>query len=634
MRNAYQSSFLNFLVLKRLSLSDQSDLTPLSTQEISEFFFQQRERELALRQQQRESMEFLHHYRGGEVSMNGGHPVFAKENICSKTNDLKNPAYSSMADIDPFAQQQMEMARELKLQKQSALQNIRSFRSSYPFREKKTKDGERDVPSVFTSFSLDERDSQGLSVLPRVGPRMSKDEISAEDQERDVNDVLVPRFQSLRQSYEDKLDRLTRSPYSISPFGRDSSDSSTASSALRRFTALSSPYGMESSDCSTSSRKLAVIGSQDMDRSDAHIFEDGEESVEDFESGFRSASRSNFVVLRHSESLSDIALPELHSPSDMCLDCSPEAAMLIIRAERLDSLETSFDGLNISSCESEKELPRLQLKSNAGDEVDDKRTKSAVKVGRKSHIVPPSVRANRNNVEGDDAPEGEESRPTPSIARASGIVPPSRRSSKLNSEMSFVDSDDESETDVLSGSDYDSDNPGLREAKHQAQQSVAGSGETTSHHSQQPTFQRRKSKLVFPSVRSSKDASNKPLMRLSLRSIFRLTGRAPSTPPLKAVPLYSRHPIDNKREVPAICKLQFIPDLHKSRAGCERCLYWASQDQRDKFEQTGHHFRIMMARGGCDRSCAVFPRESDEYPVRLCRKCFFDTHQFGKYYTV
>lgn len=97
-------------------------------------------------------------------------------------------------------------------------------------------------------------------------------------------------------------------------------------------------------------------------------------------------------------------------------------------------------------------------------------------------------------------------------------------------------------------------------------------------------------------------------------------------PNLKSVPLYARGPRNRGRkdEVPG-CK--YNPRLHRSRAGCERCLYWASPDEKAKFETDGRHLRIMKVRGGCGRNCPLFPRKEDEFPVRLCKKCFHDTHK-------
>jgi hypothetical protein len=97
---------------------------------------------------------------------------------------------------------------------------------------------------------------------------------------------------------------------------------------------------------------------------------------------------------------------------------------------------------------------------------------------------------------------------------------------------------------------------------------------------------------------------------------------------LKKVPLYVRRaPEKSKVSEGPTCHQQYAPNLHQSREACERCLYWASSEEKEKFQAEGHHLRIMLVRGGCDRGCTVFPRENDELPVRLCRKCYFDTHK-------
>ena len=96
---------------------------------------------------------------------------------------------------------------------------------------------------------------------------------------------------------------------------------------------------------------------------------------------------------------------------------------------------------------------------------------------------------------------------------------------------------------------------------------------------------------------------------------------------LKRVPIYIRKSLKAKKATGPICTDQYMPNLHKDRAACERCLYWASNEEKEKFQAAGRHLRVMLVRGGCDRSCSIFPREADEFPVRLCRKCFFDTHK-------
>jgi len=74
------------------------------------------------------------------------------------------------------------------------------------------------------------------------------------------------------------------------------------------------------------------------------------------------------------------------------------------------------------------------------------------------------------------------------------------------------------------------------------------------------------------------------------------------------------------------CSTNWVSDVHQSRAGCSRCLKLASQEERDKYEAKGHHHRINSTRGGCYRTCQFFPKTASEAPIRLCRKCFYTTH--------
>jgi hypothetical protein len=96
--------------------------------------------------------------------------------------------------------------------------------------------------------------------------------------------------------------------------------------------------------------------------------------------------------------------------------------------------------------------------------------------------------------------------------------------------------------------------------------------------------------------------------------------------PKKRVPTYARREIAKSQN----CSRVWISDLHGTRDGCERCLHFASAKERQKFRDEGHQYRISSVRGGCVRSCPCFPRKEDEMPVRLCRKCFYDTHKLGK----
>jgi len=99
----------------------------------------------------------------------------------------------------------------------------------------------------------------------------------------------------------------------------------------------------------------------------------------------------------------------------------------------------------------------------------------------------------------------------------------------------------------------------------------------------------------------------------------------------KHVPLYNGRSIGvdigAKRSTLICCERKWDVNMHGSRQGCDRCLHFASDEEKKAFAKHGHHHRIMMTRGGCHRSCSYFPRKKDELPARLCHKCFYDTHE-------
>ena len=75
-----------------------------------------------------------------------------------------------------------------------------------------------------------------------------------------------------------------------------------------------------------------------------------------------------------------------------------------------------------------------------------------------------------------------------------------------------------------------------------------------------------------------------------------------------------------------VCTGKLVLDLHGSIGGCDNCLAFTTPAERFQFQQDGHHYRVNRVRGGCSRSCTVFPRNDNEPPVRLCRQCFYGTH--------
>jgi len=76
----------------------------------------------------------------------------------------------------------------------------------------------------------------------------------------------------------------------------------------------------------------------------------------------------------------------------------------------------------------------------------------------------------------------------------------------------------------------------------------------------------------------------------------------------------------------AMCLEKWEPKAHGSLAGCERCLGFANRKEISAYHTNGHHHRIMMTRGGCCKSCKLFPRKNSQSASRMCQRCFHDTH--------
>jgi hypothetical protein len=79
-----------------------------------------------------------------------------------------------------------------------------------------------------------------------------------------------------------------------------------------------------------------------------------------------------------------------------------------------------------------------------------------------------------------------------------------------------------------------------------------------------------------------------------------------------------------------VCDNPFLAKLHETRGFCQVCIYHLTGSDKMLFEKNGRHLCVNVAYGGC-LDCQVFPPEDeDDDPVRLCRKCFFDTHKLHK----
>lgn len=74
------------------------------------------------------------------------------------------------------------------------------------------------------------------------------------------------------------------------------------------------------------------------------------------------------------------------------------------------------------------------------------------------------------------------------------------------------------------------------------------------------------------------------------------------------------------------CPGKYCVHRHRGLGRCDRCWSLASTTEREKFTAKGRSLSIMLTRGGCNQRCLMFqpPEKVDE--VRLCRRCYHETH--------
>lgn len=145
-------------------------------------------------------------------------------------------------------------------------------------------------------------------------------------------------------------------------------------------------------------------------------------------------------------------------------------------------------------------------------------------------------------------------------------------------------------------------------------------------------FQPKRRRNSFSSkqpVRTSNSKDSKKSVRPSTTGCV----RSVKLPKVGHVPIYEallKKGIrkNTKREIPdsAMCQQKWEPKAHEDLSGCERCLGFANKKEMAAYRTNGHHHRIMMTRGGCCKSCKLFPRKDNQSTSRMCQRCFHDTH--------
>jgi hypothetical protein len=123
--------------------------------------------------------------------------------------------------------------------------------------------------------------------------------------------------------------------------------------------------------------------------------------------------------------------------------------------------------------------------------------------------------------------------------------------------------------------------------------------------------------------RSTKSPRNQPV---SPARSYASTGSSVEIDHLPRSPL---RPVPLEESEGPVCDNEYISKLHQTRGPCSVCLYYLSDTERAEHDKNGRHYRVNYTFGGC-LDCQVFPNDEGEEPVRLCKKCFFDTHKQHK----
>lgn len=125
----------------------------------------------------------------------------------------------------------------------------------------------------------------------------------------------------------------------------------------------------------------------------------------------------------------------------------------------------------------------------------------------------------------------------------------------------------------------------------------------------------------------SRGRSQNPISSNRSSSSFRSGSSFRSTISLRSDSSYvtSSQPDD-----PDKCTDKWKSTVHGFKDACDRCLDLASGREKREFYAKGHHPRIMLTRGGCAMECKLYESRDESRPVRLCRKCFDDTHRIKR----
>ncbi len=81
-----------------------------------------------------------------------------------------------------------------------------------------------------------------------------------------------------------------------------------------------------------------------------------------------------------------------------------------------------------------------------------------------------------------------------------------------------------------------------------------------------------------------------------------------------------------RKEGIAGCQNKYEPMLHQALGPCELCVFRLSDVEKQRLDAQGRHLMVQFTRGGC-QDCSAFPKAPSEPPVRLCPKCYAQSHR-------
>lgn len=134
-----------------------------------------------------------------------------------------------------------------------------------------------------------------------------------------------------------------------------------------------------------------------------------------------------------------------------------------------------------------------------------------------------------------------------------------------------------------------------------------------------------KSSLVTPARATSGQRPSPASQRAFPNSPARSVDSTGSVASIDHIPRSPYMKVTDGQEYEPVCKNPYQPLLHATKGACQICVFRLSGRDLARFEKNGRSLLVNTTAGGCI-DCQAFPSQEEEDPVRICKKCFFDTH--------